>query len=182
MEKVLYRYADPTFARWTNNYCIPLCQTHGLLDSLQFIKQGNFKRAIGATTKYDGLNLFSISKKGTVEFRMHPGCYDTTRLLEWINILLSLKKYAVEKKGLWLAILSSISGKGPLYFLKEVFGELSQSLETPYSSSDIYDGIRVAQYVEYLDSAADLYPVNLVSYPPKLEKLAKFKPHLKKGI
>lgn len=180
LEKVLYRYADPTFARWTNNYCIPLCQTQNLLDILYLLKQYNFKHIVDATTKYDGLNLFSISKKGTIEFRMHPGCYDTKHLLEWINILLSLKKYAIEKKESWLTILSSISGKGPSYFLKGVFGDLTPALETPESDSDIYDGIRVAQYVEYRDSSS--YPDNLTSYPPKLEKLAKFKPYLKRGI
>ncbi len=47
------------------------------------------------SVRYAGINFASISKFGSVEFRMLEGCYKVDKLLPWINILLSLYEKSI---------------------------------------------------------------------------------------
>ncbi len=49
---------------------------------------------LGQWSRYTGINLNAIAKYGSLEYRMHGGAYKKTRLLNWINILLSIHKFA----------------------------------------------------------------------------------------
>lgn len=48
--------------------------------------------------KYSALNLLPINNYGSVEFRHHRGTKSKKDILDWINIILSLKKWSMENK------------------------------------------------------------------------------------
>lgn len=47
-------------------------------------------------SRYSACNFNALNRFGSVEFRGHRGTYDSDHLLNWVNILLSLKKYILE--------------------------------------------------------------------------------------
>ncbi len=46
--------------------------------------------------KYTTVNFNSVFKLGTIEFRTHEGTHSKQRILEWIEVLLALKRYAIK--------------------------------------------------------------------------------------
>lgn len=100
-EKAIFNYVGQ--GREENNYCIPWWKTEELKTSLYRIYSAmkeedseTIRHIINDNmNKYSALNLKVINQFGSVEFRHHYGTHDKNRLLEWINIILSLKKQAL---------------------------------------------------------------------------------------
>lgn len=90
-ERSLFRISGD---RWKSNYCVPITTVPDIVR--KFICNPYNK-----WYKYSALNLAPIygdrgegSKMyGTVEFRMHEGCTDPNKILDWCNILVSMKKF-----------------------------------------------------------------------------------------
>jgi hypothetical protein len=95
VEPVMYDFVGG--GRDDNIFCVPLKDTgiastladgyahpHGLVD---FISSWN---------KYAGLNLLPLRTYGTVEFRHMTGTCNIERLQMWIDMLLSLRQYAIK--------------------------------------------------------------------------------------
>jgi len=95
-EKVLFEYISPT--RSKNNYCRPLADSSfkATLHNLLTIKSDNLTydliRIISRDCdKYSALNVLPVQNFGSVEFRHMPGTDDTTKIFDWINVILALK-------------------------------------------------------------------------------------------
>lgn len=116
-------------------------------------------------TKYSACNLAAIQKYGSLEFRNHEGTYDVERITLWINLLLSLKKAAVEIQLPTAEIFSSISTEGTSSFLKSVFGEMSSLLEYNDLEYGIYNGLRLAQDIVYHQQLEDSIELPTVEDP-----------------
>lgn len=71
---------------WYNNFCMP--------QYWSAYKRDMKPNTINAPVRYFGLNLKSLSKHGTLEFRHLRSTKDWARICEWMNFILSLKKYA----------------------------------------------------------------------------------------
>lgn len=103
-EPIFYKYADMDGAACSqNNFCVPLEDTKfvlGLPSIIAAYNRGDVKGAvkllIGAWKKYTGFNLLPMRTQGTAEFRHLGGTSDPEFLLFWINLILSLRKYAQE--------------------------------------------------------------------------------------
>lgn len=101
-EKAIFNYVGE--GREENNYCIPWWKTEELKTHLyniyQALEEDNSDQIQyilnEQMNKYSALNLRAITRFGSVEFRHHYGTHDKHRILEWINILMSLKKQAME--------------------------------------------------------------------------------------
>lgn len=154
-EKCLFEYVGED--RYYNNYCIPLLTNGKLLPYIisKNVSNNALSNMLRHTLKYDAFNMKSLNEKGTVEFRHHPGCYDSERILEWVNILLCIKRYAQHSANSWLNILSSVSGKGPLEFAKEVFGPYYEKIYYGHLDLDIMESIREVQQIEYRKEIAE---------------------------
>lgn len=80
-------------------FCVPwnesdvISQLYNLMDTTT--PDGARLVSLGNWYKYTGLNLKPVTAYGTVEFRHMKGTCDVGILTKWINIILSLKKYAV---------------------------------------------------------------------------------------
>ena len=117
-------------------------------------------------SKYSACNLAAVKTYGSLEFRNHEGTYDTTRILNWINILLSLRKEAVNNKVTLEGILEDISLSGAEKVFKSVFGKYSESMMYPDLEFDMFNGLRLAQDIIH---SANLYKGVEFPKPDNLE-------------
>jgi hypothetical protein len=111
---------------------------------------------------------------------MHAGEWRAAPILEWVNILLSIKKYSMEFQGEPKDIINRLSIIGPAAFLKEVFAEHYIVLANDGYESDMFNGARIAQeiltgatsseafYKEFMDMAApSIHSTPLMMYAKK---------------
>lgn len=118
-ERLLYKWVGN--GREDNIFCVPLQQTmlpksiHEILTKAMPINW----------TKYCGMNLSPYRDKGTVEFRHLHGTDSLEVVLQWIQILLRMMKYAksVPNNYILPRILSLNTNSEYRMFLEEVFEE-----------------------------------------------------------
>ena len=124
-EKVLFNYVGED--RYNNIFCVPIVETD-IGESIQnLINQSNPNIS---WQKYTALNLLPIMQLGTIEFRHLGGTSDIETLMTWINMLLSLKKFALQKdpEYIWNRIQTLNTTSEYRIFGEEVFGNLIQNL------------------------------------------------------
>lgn len=80
--------------------------------------------------KYTALNLNPITMMGTIEFRHMHGTKDIHKIMSWINMLLSMKKYVLKTDNDYIAqrILRMNTSSEYQGFCNEVFGSLANNL------------------------------------------------------
>lgn len=126
-EKTLFSFVGNN--RYENIFCTPICESNFSVQIRQLIA-GDVTRV--NWKKYTALNLLPIMEKGTIEFRHLHGTKDVGKIMCWINLLLSLKKYALKNKpeAIWTRI-GSLNTTSEYYQLTtEVFGDLTSLLDT----------------------------------------------------
>lgn len=119
-EKVLFNFIGNN--RYNNIFCVPIVETDIGENLLNMITNKNPEVS---WQKYTALNLLPIMDKGTIEFRHMSGTKDIERLITWINLLLSLKKFALQKSPeyIWKRINTLNTTSEYRLFAEEVFGE-----------------------------------------------------------
>ncbi len=133
VEHALYGYAG-MWRRYCG-FCDALTDSRINVDVLkQLLKRKHtsrdFNTNVNKFDRYTGLNLQSLGKFGTLEFRHLRTVYDADIILGWINIILQLKKSAQE----WnpeQRILKQFSQLGPTGFAKHILGPVWKHL-SPY--------------------------------------------------
>lgn len=78
-----------------NIHCVPLYDTI-FISQLRNCLAGNFNN----WHKYTALNVLTIFKRGTIEFRHMHGTDDIDKLMTWINIILKLKMYVYRNEDI----------------------------------------------------------------------------------
>jgi hypothetical protein len=132
-ERAIYKWIGHD--RENNIFCVPLHSIHltnNLCSSLQNIEALHW-------TKYTGLNLAPILQKGTIEFRHLYGTNDVGTIMTWINLLLSLKKYALRNNPVdVIARINTLNNVSDYYgFCQEVFGDYAQMLHYSKFNTDV---------------------------------------------
>lgn len=111
--------------RWGNNFCLPYRSNPYALKWLgNTITNGSL--TFDHSAKYAAVNFEPIKSYGTVEFRSHVGTYSAKEITDWLNVLLNVRRFAVEmaKKGPADAVLSYVlSGKQLPDFLRAIWPE-----------------------------------------------------------
>ena len=131
VEPLLYNFVGND--RVNSIFCIPItqsCLTRELKKAIKFLEDGdvaNCLHELSGWMKYTGFNLSPINKFGTVEFRHMYGTIDEPTLVNWINLILSIKKFALRNnhKELLNRIFLMNTNSEYTYFIQEIFGELS---------------------------------------------------------
>lgn len=138
-EELLYRFAGR--GRNKNIYCIPVCETD-LARGLGFV--GLRKE----WKKYTGLNLCPLSSYGTVEFRHMHGTYDVQKISSWIQLIVCLKDFVINTKGIQ-KLIASLEEESDWYgLMQEVFGDFSNLLKIK-SPLDFYNGMMTAKSIYF---------------------------------
>ena len=145
-EKVLFKYLSNN--RESSNYCIPLASSNFVKTLVRVdnvlkkcsISRSNFAEFLsGKLTRYGAVNIQSLPSFGSLEFRAHPGTLNMNSLLDWINILLSIKKWAKNNPEKISTLY--VKGVDSEVFCKEVFGDSAHKLcNYQRFNSDMRDG------------------------------------------
>lgn len=127
---ILYALVEPAIYRWVgegrdrNIHCLPWYAADADLDMIAGVfKEPNLGVGfIKQMNRYSGLNLNSLQQFGTAEFRHLKTTFDTQRMLDWLNIILSLKRAAVAWQGAPADLIKEIKILRAYGFLFRVFG------------------------------------------------------------
>lgn len=127
-EPFLYEYCGND--RNNNIFCLPLYKTPHLiydhLSSYRFSCPKDLGYYISKMYKYSGMNILSIQKKGSVEFRMHHATTSVEEVITWINILLSLVENSLHEN----INVKKLSKNLTFNYIKKLFGKYSNLFMT----------------------------------------------------
>lgn len=128
-ERSLFRISGD---RHLSNFCVPLYSSHSMVESL--FKNRNVYN-YWKWYKYSALNISPIwggesSTIGTVEFRHMHGSTDVEEIVNWCNIITSLKRAAqdFEQEEIIAHIRTMNTTSGYYWLAKEVFGRSSKRI------------------------------------------------------
>lgn len=128
----LYYIFENLLVKWSgeeregNRFCLRLKDSSEIPFVVEHIFRNSLRGVNENQVRYSALNLGSLIKYGSVEFRSLSGTTDRERLSKWLNGIISLRDYAVQAKSLNQLFEKA---KGNLNsFGKEVFGEFFSEL------------------------------------------------------
>lgn len=154
-ESALYKMGGKH--RYDNIYCPGVSAALGQMETMRKLLRDDheyFQSACFDWCKYTGINLRSITERGSIEFRAHEGTTDVRRISRWVNILLTMVEYAINKDSYEAVIEDTKDGALPL--LSKVYG--------PYADVLSQDGGYVDYYKNNLINLVDL--TNVPNYRP----------------
>jgi hypothetical protein len=165
VERILFQYINPL--RIKNNYCRALTDSSFKYTLKNLLKNQSSYDLIhiikNECDKYSALNVLPVSHFGSVEFRHHHGTLEMNRILEWINIIMSIKvtslNYPIEE------LLGIYKEKGSLDLLQTIFqGSLLSDLEIINSLFDydrlVFMGVSDLKEIHNMDELKALNTAN----------------------
>ena len=138
---------EPIFAwmgdkREDNSFCMPWYKADGDMSAIRKVLSSNkneFIKLAKHINRYAALNLNSVAKYGSLEFRHLQTTFDLDRVFTWINIILYMRQWAQKfEGGLW-DILEHFSIQGPQKFLAEVFPTFPEELDANLINTGLLD-------------------------------------------
>jgi hypothetical protein len=113
-------------------------------------KKGSFRYAAQEDIRYASMNITSLAKYGSLEFRALRTPEDFNRIKTWIKFLLAIKRASTNYKSTE-EIIELISMRGGRLFLRDIFGELANELSTTRLNDRIIQAARRVQDVAYAE-------------------------------
>lgn len=155
IEKSLFRWIGDD--RDANVHCAPWYAAENDLKLVSAMMLNDNKEIWDANVKgvqrYSALNLQALSKFSTVEFRHMKTSFSAERLKLWINVLMSMRKFAIDfaaNHDTLDELLMYFSGEGPRRFFENVFQEYSEPLVYPELEKDLWACVPIAQDLLYM--------------------------------
>ena len=104
--------------------------------------------------RYCSMNLASINKFGTVEFRAMRGLDNQEDMKAWLSILKEFCDYSCYQMQNPVTLVETISVKTPLGFIKEIFSKtnftlLTKGIDEHEINASVYEGLRLVQMMCY---------------------------------
>ena len=147
LEDVLVHWCGPE--REGNLFCLRASDADAAIPVLAgCVQNSNFNGLINDNFRYAALNVTSLGKYGSLEFRSLNTPKDFLTIKKWVEILVRMRDKAVEYKDL-RKIVEDVSKYGPLGFLEHVMGPHFRDLNCPDAEAMILDGVRRIQEVAY---------------------------------
>jgi Putative amidoligase enzyme. len=155
-ETILYKQAYDLGKknREANIFCLPVSTSLYFLDiadGISSFEKGDEANAIYHLSrdwkKYTGLNLLPLQSKGTIEFRQMGGHLNIHSLIQWINLILSIKQYVIQRpyQDIKNQILMLNTNSMYEHFLRDVFGDFSDHLLRYNIKSELETGVVVVK-------------------------------------
>jgi hypothetical protein len=127
----------------------------------------------GYISKYQAINLLPIATFGTVEFRQLPTTFEKRRIMDWINVILCLKRFSQEFRGDVIAMAKELGGQA---FFSRVLGKWLPVLGPHYSERGFEEGLITAQLIKLKHTAKTFTPnVKPEEWPGKRSKILEAK-------
>lgn len=145
-------------ARTGNYFCLSGLESDTTIQGLiGFFRNRCDTYSLGGFHKYQALNLSSISRFGTLEWRMHKGCINGEQIFDWctcIREIMNVKPTAIE-------ICQYISEYGTVKFLEEFLPNVKKYLLSfnkdifkQDNGESFYIAKRLAYCVDIVDTPA----------------------------
>lgn len=159
-EKIFFNWSSPD--RYCNAYCRSTEIHYDVLERFaQILEMDDAAhqkaiRSISSGNKYDAMNVLSIRKRGSIEFRMMGGTYDTERILKWVNMLLAMRIAAQDDNLILDEFPEHMSQRGLPNLIDQVFGKWGTELKPHATDLDVLEGLRLSQEVLMLQPSKQL--------------------------
>ncbi len=135
--------------RTGNHFCLRLKDASSLGDLLaDFIQNPVIETLKSDNYRYAAVNINSVPKFGSLEFRSLESTTDWGKLELWIDLLLKLKETAKSYDNP-AAVLLSASGEGFREFGKKVFGNLWGFLSQKVLEEDVRENVWEIQHAVF---------------------------------
>lgn len=151
-ERVLY--ARFGAERYASNFCVPAHTNEALLNLLAQLDHGRVVHQLMRSTavrtdyKYGGVNLSSLPRFGTVEFRFCRGTHEYEELLLLLKTLTAMRQYAVTNTKLARYIDDASDGNTTGLLYRVFPRDIVEQLGTPAQLFALsVDGARVVERV-----------------------------------
>ncbi len=148
-ERVLLSLVEES--RVGNVFCLPVFDSNSVENVLCSIAE----KEVGLEDlgldhwKYSAINLASIGRLGSLEFRALHGTKDPVEIMNWVNLHLRMKAYAGGLGVTPETLVMDSSAKGFVGLFKEVFGDLAEQFEHLNLEELILDGMHTVQYYAF---------------------------------
>lgn len=169
-EETFFKWSD--FSRYDNNYCRSIEYHHDIVERMSNIinipddSGEHLSYHLIKGNKYDAINYLSIKQRGSLEFRLMRGTYDSKTILQWINLLLCLKLAAKDEDIVIHTFPDDMSQRGLSNLIDQVFGDWGTFLKEYATENDILKGVRKAQDI-LLSAEVDQLEERFSTHSPK---------------
>jgi hypothetical protein len=157
-----------------NLFCLRLRDAEYLVDFLITIfKNGNLGKLLTDRIRYASVNMSSIPKYGSMEFRAMRSTRDMNAIKLWVDMLLMIK----DKSLLFnnpSDIITSLSAQGDEAFLNNIMGQYAEVLHCKNEGQLIREGVRRIQELAFTP-IKDVKKKELINVapPPKRRYIPK---------
>lgn len=134
-----------------NHFCLRAIDAEVLLDNIQdYLTTGDTMYISTDRIRYSALNLCSLRKFGTLEFRAMRSTTKVRKIKRWLNVLMRVKKSSLEFNNPQ-EVVSGFSFLEEDVFLDKILGGRYAEVakRDPEYKEKLYRGVRVAQEVAY---------------------------------
>jgi len=149
-EKALFRFAGEW--REACGFCDPICLSQRDFGGISQLLYGWAKNNLPrdrAFSKYQAINFIPLYTQGTLEFRHLPTTFDKQRILDWVNICTSFRKFGKEVNVDPVDYLNA-NGLGAL--VDVVFTTASKAILPYVRKEDVMSAIADARHLRILHS------------------------------
>lgn len=146
-EEALVDFCDKT--RRGNHFCLRCTDATYLADKIaQAVSSGDLKVLNDEDIRYASINLMSLFKFGSVEFRALETTSDWKKVENWTKLLLCLKDAASTFNDP-TEIIGQFSSNGFDGFSRTIFKEMFPIMQKLITEQNLYNGIRNIQFAAY---------------------------------
>lgn len=149
LEEPLVNFCGNT--RKGNRFCLRIQDADFSLHTLSQMFRNGFESALRFTEnhiRYAAINLASLKKYGSIEFRSMRGTLDADVLSTWALALVSIRNFACHQKSC-LDVHDEFVRRGPRGFLEHVLGELAVHFVYKNLEKDMYQSFSLTLELPY---------------------------------
>jgi hypothetical protein len=149
-ERAIYNIAGNN--REDNVFCMPWYKSDRMLSHVKRINTESADILSASTAlaqeKYSGLNLDTLARFGSVEFRHALATTDSDWVIKWINVCLSFKRAAQKLDTQPLDMIHQLSAVGVTAFARQVFEDQYEAIAYPRLEPDVWSfGVETAMEI-----------------------------------
>ncbi|MHA2066534.1 MAG: amidoligase family protein, partial [Candidatus Thorarchaeota archaeon] len=153
---ILYLILEELLVKWCgedregNLFCLRASDAEILIHGLtKSVARNSFRTVQDQRYRYASLNMTSLSKYGSLEFRAMRSTADFGAIRTWVEMLLKIKDQSLmfnEPRH----IIEAASEDGGQLFVNTIMGEYAELLQCPNMDDIVMDGIRRVQHLVFM--------------------------------
>lgn len=166
VENLLFQFVGNN--RRNNIFCVPIIET-SIMEKLSKNPVASLTHISTHWHKYSALNLLPISRWGSIEFRHMPGTTNIMHIIQWIDLITSLKVFAYRYtlEEIVDRIIALNSNSRYQQFVESVFGEKCVYLNMSNLLNDMEKAVYLVKHCAFTNTFHKLV-TNTVNYESRL--------------